>query len=78
MGICSQDYNQFYCDCGTTGYTGAVCHVCECCVVIINHKISSLVWVSVSVRQQSKGSLPVGDDQLGNQVTPVPEQSRKT
>jgi len=30
MGLCSQDFNQFSCDCGDTGYTGAVCHVCKC------------------------------------------------
>ena len=30
LGICSQDFDQFYCDCGATGYTGAVCHICEC------------------------------------------------
>ena len=33
MGICSQDFNQFHCDCGSTGYGGAVCHICECFVV---------------------------------------------
>jgi contactin associated protein-like 2 len=27
MGVCSQDFDQFSCDCSGTGYTGAVCHV---------------------------------------------------
>ena len=27
-GICSQKYNEFYCDCSVTGYEGAVCHKC--------------------------------------------------
>ncbi|XP_015588333.1 neurexin-4 isoform X1 [Cephus cinctus] len=25
-GICSQNSNEFFCDCGNTGYAGAVCH----------------------------------------------------
>ena len=29
-GICSQDYETFECNCGETGYEGAVCHKCEC------------------------------------------------
>ena len=29
LGICSQDYFTFECDCTDTGYTGAVCHICK-------------------------------------------------
>ena len=28
-GICSQIYETFSCDCGNSGYTGAVCHICK-------------------------------------------------
>lgn len=29
-GICSQDFNTFYCNCDLTGYYGGVCHKCKC------------------------------------------------
>jgi len=66
LGICSQDFDQFYCDCGATGYTGAVCHICECSrvafLVTVNHVRDALSveldsyniqqrWVGVQLHQ---------------------------
>ena len=29
MGVCSQNFETFECDCEGTGYAGAVCHKCQ-------------------------------------------------
>lgn len=35
-GNCRQNSLEFFCECGGTGYAGAVCHTCKCICIHIH------------------------------------------